>query len=603
MKKILYPVFLAFVIMFWVAGTTNVNAYPSGAPSGRAGGPAESGATCYGSGCHSGAAQTVSGFIMTNIPASGYVAGTTYTITVSFTGSGGKGFELTPQDATGNQIGTLVAGSGSKLVGGTKYCTQSTRQSGSTASWNFQWVAPAAAGSGSLSFYGAFAITTGTTKKESITVNENAAQPLAVVASSNPATILSGTTSQLNAAATGGSGSYTYSWTSNPAGFTSSSQNPVVSPTLTTVYTVQVNDGTSSVSGNATVTVIPNNLQVIVSANPTSIDQGQTSQLNAAASGGSGSNTYSWTSNPAGFTSSLQNPVVNPSVTTQYTCSVNDGYQSTSGSATVTVVAMPLGVTVTATPSGICAGSSSQLNAIVSGGSGSYTYSWTSVPPGFISAQHNPLVTPVVNTKYFVHVNDGVNSINDSVAVTVQAAPTVSAGSDTIACLVDTQVPLNGSAFNASTVLWSTSGDGTFSSNSTAHSIYYPGANDKANFNVDLTLTVNGISPCNVPVTDIKHIQFVVCDGVPTINGNELSFSFWPNPTTGRLTLTLKRASAGPLNLQISDLTGNLRYQEQFGLQDLSITRTLNLDTLPAGVYVVKIECGNSARVQKLVIL
>ncbi|MCX6285361.1 MAG: T9SS type A sorting domain-containing protein [Bacteroidetes bacterium] len=603
MKRILYPVILALLIMFSTAGTTKVNAYPSGAPSGRAGGPAESGATCYGGGCHSGAPQTVSGFIMTNIPPSGYVAGTTYTITVSFTGSGGKGFELSPQDASGNQIGTLVAGTGSHTVGGTKYCTQSSKQSSSTASWNFQWVAPATAGSGSLSFYGAFAISTSTTKKEFITVNEDAAQPLAVVASANPTTLLSGTTSQLNAAATGGSGSYTYSWTSSPAGFTSSIQNPVVSPTLTTIYTVQVSDGTSSVSGNATVTVIPNNLQVTVSANPTTINQGQTSQLNAAASGGSGSNTYSWTSNPAGFTSSLQSPVVNPAVTTQYTCSVNDGFQSTSGSATVTVNAIPLGVTVTATPSGICSGSSSQLNAVANGGSGSYTYSWTSVPPGFISAQHNPQVTPVVNTKYFVLVNDGVHSINDSVAVTVQAAPTVSAGSDTIACLVDTQVPLNGSAFNASSLLWSTSGDGTFSNTSTSQSIYYPGTNDKANFNVDLTLTANGILPCNVPVHSVKHIQFVVCDGVPSIKGNELSFSFWPNPTTGRLTLNLKRTSASPLSLQISDLTGNMRYQEKMDLQDLSITRTLNLETLPAGVYMVKIECGNAARVQKLVIL
>ncbi len=603
MKKILYPVFLAFVIMFWVAGTIQVHAYPSGAPSGRAGGPAEGGATCYGGGCHSGTAQTVSGFITTNIPASGYVAGSTYNITVSFTGSGGKGFELSPQDVTGNQIGTLVAGSGSHLVGGTKYCTQSSKQSSSTALWTFQWVAPATAGSGTLSFYGAFAITTGTTKKEYITVNEDAAQPLAVVASANPTTLLSGTASQLNAAATGGSGSYTYSWTSNPPGFTGTLQNPVVSPTVTTTYTVHVNDGTNTVSGSATVTVIPANLQVVVSASPGTVNQGQASQLNAAPTGGSGSYTYSWVSNPAGFTSSIANPTVTPTVTTQYSCTVNDGYQNSSGTATVTVTAMPLAVTANAMPPNICSGNPTQLTAVASGGSGNYNFTWTSVPPGFTSTEQNPQATPVVNTKYFVVLNDGVNSINDSVAVTVQAAPAVSAGNDTIACLVDTQVPLYGSASNASSVLWTTSGDGTFSSTTTAQSIYHPGTNDKANFSVNLTLTANGISPCNVPVNDVKHIQFVVCDGVSSINGSELSFSFWPNPTAGRLTLNLERSSAGPISLQISDLTGNIRYREQLGLQDLSITRTLNLETLPAGVYVVKIECGNSARVQKLVIL
>ncbi len=46
----------------------------------------------------------------------------------------------------------------------------------------------------------------------------------------------------------------------------------------------------------------------------------------------------------------------------------------------------------------VCQGESVQLNAIPSGGSGNYSYSWTSAPEGFTSNIPNPSVTPQVTT-------------------------------------------------------------------------------------------------------------------------------------------------------------------------------------------------------------
>ncbi|MDZ4204166.1 MAG: gliding motility-associated C-terminal domain-containing protein, partial [Bacteroidales bacterium] len=62
---------------------------------------------------------------------------------------------------------------------------------------------------------------------------------------------------QLSANASGGSEVYTYSWTSLPAGFTSSAASQIISPTVTTTYFVTVNDGYNTVSGSVTVTVNP----------------------------------------------------------------------------------------------------------------------------------------------------------------------------------------------------------------------------------------------------------------------------------------------------------------------------------------------------------
>lgn len=145
--------------IFSIAGIVLFSSYalmsPSGAPAAYTGSPGD-GANC--TNCHGGNATTTAGLITSNIPASGYVAGQTYQITATntLTGSGAYGFEVSPQNAVGAQLGTLVAGTGSKLVsGGTKYVTHNASNS-TTKTWTFSWIAPAA-GTGPVTFYGAMA--------------------------------------------------------------------------------------------------------------------------------------------------------------------------------------------------------------------------------------------------------------------------------------------------------------------------------------------------------------------------------------------------------------------------------------------------------------
>jgi hypothetical protein len=60
------------------------------------------------------------------------------------------------------------------------------------------------------------------------------------------------------------------------------------------------------------------------------------------------------------------------------------------------------------------------------GGNGTYTYSWSSVPPGFSSTQSNPVITPALGTiTYIVQVTDAFGcSDTDQVDVTVNEIPT-----------------------------------------------------------------------------------------------------------------------------------------------------------------------------------
>jgi len=194
MKKAIYSLLALAVLSISISALNTAISNPTGAPAGKTGSPGDGGATCQASGCHTGTPTFVAGIISSNVPSNGYTPGTTYTITVTTTGSGNKGLEVSPQDLSGNLLGTLIAGTGTKLLGGGKYLTHTTPKTGSSATWTFQWKAPAA-GTGDVTFYGAFAVTDKSTKKSTLLIKEAVAITVAPsLVSFNPTSALAGTT-------------------------------------------------------------------------------------------------------------------------------------------------------------------------------------------------------------------------------------------------------------------------------------------------------------------------------------------------------------------------------------------------------------------------
>jgi hypothetical protein len=90
----------------------------------------------------------------------------------------------------------------------------------------------------------------------------------------------------------------------------------------------------------------------------------------------------------------------------------------------------PIGVQAAAYPASICFGESSQLEATGFGGTGTYTFSWASYPPGFSSDLQSPLVYPLETTTYTVSISDGYNVTSAFVTVTVNPLPVSNAGDD-----------------------------------------------------------------------------------------------------------------------------------------------------------------------------
>lgn len=156
--KIAISIALTAALFFVFYGSKKTAmSYDGGAPSGYAGDPAGGNKNC--TQCHSGTLATVTDWITSDIPVSGYVPNTTYQITATSTGTNGnKGFSISPQSSTGTFLGTLIAGTGTSLNGSNHYI----RSSGSNITtnpkvWTFNWTAPAA-GQGPVTFYGAFVL-------------------------------------------------------------------------------------------------------------------------------------------------------------------------------------------------------------------------------------------------------------------------------------------------------------------------------------------------------------------------------------------------------------------------------------------------------------
>lgn len=190
MKKARYIIVLTGVIL--VSAQTLLS-LPGGAPANSSGSPASSSRTCVQSGCHGGSVTTQTNIITSTIPTDGYTPGAVYTVTVSVSGTLNKGFELSCENSSGTQIGKFAAGTGSQILNSGMFITHTARKSTNPAVWTFNWTAPSA-GAGSVSFYGAFARSTGTTYKQVVSYNEKVVlKPLATTLAATNITTSSAT--------------------------------------------------------------------------------------------------------------------------------------------------------------------------------------------------------------------------------------------------------------------------------------------------------------------------------------------------------------------------------------------------------------------------
>jgi len=427
----------------------------------------------------------------------------TYTVTYTIPASGGCLAVPVTTSVTINPQPAALAGADRTICAGTSTQIGAAAVAGSTYSWTSSPAGftsttanPTVTPSVTTTYTVVETITaTGCTNTNSVIVTVN---PLpAAAAGANRAICLNASTT-IGAAAVAGS---TYSWTSSPAGFTSTSANPTVTPLVTTTYTVVETVTASGCTNSNSVVVTVNPLPAAVAGADRAICLNSSTQIGAAAVAGS---TYSWTSSPAGFTSTSANPTVTPLVTTTYTVVETITATGCTNTHSVVVTVNPLPAAAAGANRAICAGASTQIGAAAVAGS---TYSWTSSPAGFTSTSANPTVTPTVTTTYTVveTITAGGCTNSNSVVVTVNPLPAAAAGANRSICL-NTSTTIGAAAVAGSTYSWTSSPAGFTST--TANPTVTPLVT--TTYTVVETITATGCTNTNSVVVTVNPLPAAV---------------------------------------------------------------------------------------------
>ncbi len=173
--------------------------------------------------------------------------------------------------------------------------------------------------------------------------------------------------------------------------------------------------------------------------------------------------------------------------------------------------------------------------------------SWLPVPnaPPYSGADNDTLLitnVPLLFNNYLyrctVYGACPPNPVSGAATLTVQAAPVADAGPDQSVCQGDTAV-INGSAQFFGSILWLSSGTGTFLNATTVNPSYLPSAADVTAGMVTIRLMLEGLSPCGA-VTDSMQLTIhalpiasagndtTICEGgVATLTGSGGNDYLW----------------------------------------------------------------------------
>jgi hypothetical protein len=384
----------------------------------------------------------------------------------------------------------------------------------------------------------------GCSSTQTITVNSFSNPTVSVVGNTN---ICEGQTTTLTL-----SGANSYSWNN---GSTSSAE--VLSPTVTTNYTV-IGTDPSTCSNTKTLNIVVNANPTVGISSSTAVCSGQTIVL-----GGTGANSYSW--NTGATSTSIS---VSPSINTTYSV-VGNTIAGCTGNAvkTISVLVSPT-ITASSNTNAICEGSTLSLSS-----GGADTYSWSTGAQTFSTVD-----SPSIDIVYTV---TGTSTLNGcfqkaTVSVTVFPAPPLNIAAPNMICLGQSAVL---SATGAITYTWST---GSNSSSIVDSPI------------VTTTYSVSGTSSIGCSASQSITVVVSVCNSVSKNNGSPANISAFPNPTSGKLIVISETDN----NFEIVDQSGRIVLMGR-----LSAGPTvLSLGELANGIYSLRLKNSDHSYHTKIVV-
>jgi len=160
------------------------------------------------------------------------------------------------------------------------------------------------------------------------------------------------------------------------------------------------------------------------------INLSEGTSLNGSAIGGSGNYEFNWSPETKIINPSDQSPsTVELFQSTLFELIVTDQISNCDSDRSNVIVFVggdfPVDIEFITQSENLCPGEEKSILALPSGGSGYYTYYWTSNPAGFFSSENEINVSPTEDTWYIVEISDGINFTKDSLEIKTLPEPQI----------------------------------------------------------------------------------------------------------------------------------------------------------------------------------
>ena len=418
--------------------------------------------------------------------------------------------------------------------------------SGGTAGYTYLWIpsgGTAASATGlSVGVYNCIITdANGCTLTKSFTITQPTAMiitPSQVNVTCNGATNGSATVSVV-----GGAGTYTYSW--SPSGGTAATATGLSAGT----YTVTVTDANNCTKTQSFTITQPSPIVATTSQNNVSCNGGSNGTATVSVSGGIGTYTYLWS--PSGGTAATATGLM----AGIYTCTITDANLCQITRTFTITQPSPITATIAQTNVSCNGGANGTASVTPSGGTGTYTYSWS--PSGGTAATATGLVAGVYTC-----------TITDANGCTLTRSVTITQPTAMVATTSQTNVLCNGSA-NATasvipsggagqyTYLWSPSGGTAATATGLAAGVYTCTITDANGCILTKTFTIT--QPTNINI--IPSQTNLSCNGgsngsaTVSVSGGTGTYTYSWSPSGGTAA-TATGLSAGVYNVTVTDANG-----------------------------------------------